>query len=156
MSDGFQKIVRWFTNPTNGETVPRWKKSAKIIIDGSTGQDILLEDLVSSGVPVKKIMRPNVREVVAAHEFMFNGIKEANFSHYGQPALDQAVRIAKTRPIGRNGGFGWDSLNKEMTTCALDAATFAFWGAKTQGKKIRTAEEKAESAERVRQILSQL
>lgn len=156
MSDGFQKIVRWFTDSTHGETVPRWKKCACIIVDGSTGQDILIEDLMSSGVPLKKIIRPNVREVVAAHEFMFNGIKEAKFSHYQQPALDQAVRIAKTRPIGRNGGFGWDSMNREMTTCALDAATFAFWGAKTQSKKIKTPEEKAKNSERVRQILSQL
>lgn len=156
MSDGFQKIVRWLTGVAVGDSQPRWKKCAKIIIDGATGQDILFEDLISSNVPAGKILRPNVREVTSAHEFFVNGLHERQFSHYGQPALDQTVRITKIRPIGRNGGFGWESMNREMTTCALDAVTFAFWGQKTLSKRVATAEEKAKNNERVRQILSQL
>lgn len=156
MSDGFHKIVKWFTSTPPHNDTPRWKGAAAIIVDGATGQDILIEDMISAGVPPKKIIRPTVKDVGAAHEFMFNGIKENTFSHYRQPALDAAVRIAKIRPIGKQGAFGWDSMNREMTTCALDAATFAFWGARTRGKKKKTAEEKAKNAERVREILSQL
>ena len=156
MSDGFQAIVKWFMETPPQGTEPRWKKANKIIVDGATGQDILIEDMTSVGIPMKKIVRPNMKEVATAHEFMFTGIKDQTFSHYRQPALDQAVRIAKIRPIGRQGAFGWGSTNPEMTTCALDAATFAFWGARTMAKKILTPEEKAKNSERVRQILSQL
>lgn len=156
MSDGFQKIVKWLTDCTPGTTEPRWKQSAAIIIDGATGQDILFEDLTSSGVPAAKIIRPNIREITAAHEFLFNGIKERQFSHYRQPVLDQTVRITKIRPIGRNGGFGWDSMNKEMSTAPLDATTFAFWGQKTHSKQKRTQLEKAKNAEKWREVLGSL
>ena len=156
MSDGFQKIVNWFTSSPAGQTIPRWRSAAKIIIDGATGQDILFEDMTSVGIPARKLLRPNLKEVSAAHEFLFNAIKEQAFSHYRQPALEQAVRVAKIRPIGRNGAFGWASMNSDMTTAALDAATFAFWGAKTQAKKRKTAEDKASNADRIRDILSQI
>lgn len=154
MSDGFQKIVSWFTEAPKGQNVPRWRQASKIIIDGATGQAILFEDLTSVGIPVKKIVQPNIREIGAAHEFMFNAIKEGKFSHYRQPALDQAVRLAKTRPIGRNGAFGWESMNQEVPTCALDAATFAFWGAKTLPKKCMTTAEKEARAKRIHDVLA--
>ena len=156
MSDGFQKLVKWFTEPPKGQTVPRWRQASKIIIDGATGQDILFEDLTSAGVAAKKIIRPNVREVAAAHEFTFSAIKDQRLSHYNQPALNQAVRLAKIRPIGRNGAFGWESMNKEFSTSALDAATFAFWGAQTMPKQRKTTAEQEEYQEKLRKVLAQL
>lgn len=156
MTDGFQKIVKFFSEPARGEKTPRWKSASRIIVDGATGQAILFEDMTSAGIPPKKILQPTVRDVSAAHEFMFNAIKEHTLSHYRQPALDQTVRITKIRPIGRQGAFGWDSMNREMTTCALDAATLAYWGAKTDSKKKKTPEEKKENAERIHALLSGL
>lgn len=156
MSDGFQKIVKWFSTPPKGQSVPRWRQAARIIIDGATGQAILFEDLTSAGIPPKKILQPNVKDVGSAHEFVFNAIKDGKLSHYRQPALDAAVRLAKIRPIGRQGSFGWESMNKEMPTCALDAVTFAYWGAKTHAKKVATPEEKAASQEKMRRILAQI
>ncbi|MBQ6396217.1 hypothetical protein IJH89_01365 [Candidatus Saccharibacteria bacterium] len=156
MSDGFQKIVKWLTSPPPGQTTPRWRQAAKVIIDGATGQAILFEDLTSSGVPTNVILQPNLREIGAAHEFMLKGIKERTFSHYRQPVLDQTVRLTKIRPIGRNGAFGWESMNRELPTCALDAATFAYWGAKTLSKKKLTEKEKTEKQEKIRKILENL
>lgn len=156
MADGFQKIVRWLTGCPPETLEPRWKQASVIIVDGATGEDILFEDLTSAGVPANKILRPNIREICAAHEFMINGLKERQFSHFRQPALDQTVRITKIRPIGRNGGFGWESMNKEMNTAPLDAATFAFWGQKTHTKQKRTSLDKAKNAEKWRAVLSGL
>lgn len=156
MSDGFHSIVKWFVDAAPGKTTPRWRDAAKIIVDGATGQAILFEDLTSAGVPAKRILQPNMRDITAAHEFMFNGIKEKTLSHYRQPVLDQTVRITKVRPVGRNGGFGWESMSKEMTTSALDAATFAFWGAKVHSKKRMTQTEVSAGAEKWRSVLSSL
>lgn len=155
-SDGFRGIVDWLTTPTSGESVPRWRKASKIIIDGASGQAILFEDLTSLGLPEKKLIRPNLREVQAAHEFLWNAIREQEFSHYRQPVLEQTIRVTKTREIGRNGAFGWESMVKEMTTCALDAVTFAFWGARVFAKKKASPESKEEKAQKIRSILSQL
>lgn len=154
MTDGFQKIVKYFSDSPFGAKTPRWREASRIIVDGATGQAILFEDMTSSGIPAKKILQPNVREISSAHEFIFNAIKEHTFSHYRQPVLDQTVRITKTRPIGRQGAFGWESMNREMTTCALDAATLAYWGAKTLSEREPTEEEKKKRSEKIRNILS--
>lgn len=156
MSDGFQKIVKWFTSSPAGATTPRWRDCSQIIIDGATGQAILFEDLTSSGVPTGKITQPNLKEVGAAHEFMLNAVRSTAISHYRQPVLDATVRLAKIRPIGRQGAFGWESMNKEMTTSALDAATFAYWGARTMPKKRLTREDKDKRRSKLKSVLAGL
>lgn len=148
MSDGFQRLASWL--------IKMWRNSAKIIIDGSTGAPILYEELTHGGVPVKRIVQPTMREVVDAHQFMRDAIDRAEVSHYGQPLLDQTVRITKERPFGRYGGFGWESMSKNLSTSALDAATFALWGQKVFAKKSRTAGGDKMSDERWRQVLSSL
>lgn len=154
MADGFQKIVKFFSSPAFGSEIPRWKEASRIVIDGAMGQAILFEDLASVGIPLKKLFKPTVIDICNAHQFIFNAIKEHTFSHYRQPALDQTVNITKTRPIGRQGAFGWESMNKEMTTCALDAVTLAYWSAKVFSKKEMTTEEKEEKRKAIRNILA--
>lgn len=148
MSEGFQKVSRWL--------IERWRNCAKIIIDGATGQAILFEDLTSAGVPPKKIVQPNMKEIVAAHQFLWDALQQKQVSHYGQPLLDQTVRIAKQRPFGRFGGFGWDSLSKDLSTAALDAMTYAYWGQKVFPKKMSSSETLAEKNEKWKDILSNL
>lgn len=148
MGEGFNKITAWLKE--------RYRKCAKIIIDGATGQAILNEDLLSSGVPKRKIVLPNVANVGEAHQFVFDGILRGELSHYNQPLLNQTVNITKTRPIGRNGGFGWESMNKELSTCALDAVTFAYWGQKIHGKRSATKVADEENYQKWREILSSI
>lgn len=126
MQEGTTKLSRWL--------LARWRDCAKIVIDGATGQALLFEDLSSSGVPRKKIVQPNMKDIVAAHQFMFDGILQGELSHYNQPLLNQTVRITKQRQLGRYGGFGWESMSKHLSTCALDAATYAFWSQKVFSK----------------------
>ena len=83
----------------------------------------------------KKIIQPNMKEIVAAHQFIYDAIQKGELSHYNQPLLNQTVRVTKMRQMGRYGGFGWESMSKNMNTSALDAATFAFWGQKVFPKK---------------------
>lgn len=128
MSEGWARLSKWLLD--------RWRNSAKIIVDGTTGQAILCEELIKSGVAQKKIIQPNMKEIVAAHQFMFDAIQKGELSHYNQPLLNQTVRVTKMRQMGRYGGFGWESMSKNMNTSALDAATFALWGQKVFAKKV--------------------
>lgn len=148
MSDGFTKLSNWL--------IERWRDSAKIIIDGATGQAILFEDLTSAVIPAKRIVQPTMKEVVAAHQFVYDAITRGEISHYNQPLLNQTVRVTKQRYFGRYGGFGWESMNKELSTSALDAVTYAFWGQKVFPKKSLNSNDKKMNNKRWEQILSEL
>lgn len=148
MSEGFHRLSKWL--------IDRKKIPAKIIIDGTTGAPILYEDLTSGGVAAKRIVQPTMKEVVAAHQFMRDAIDQEELSHYDQPLLNQTVRITKERQFGRYGGFGWDSLDKKLSTAPLDAATYALWGQKVFAKKNPVGQDKKMSDERWRQVLSSL
>ncbi len=151
LSDGYQPVAKWL--------LERWRKSAIIIVDGVVGQAILVDELTKSDkdirIPPKRILLPNMREIGEAHQFMLDAINRNELSHFAQPLLDSVVAVAKTRPLGRNGSFGWASMSDSLSTSALDAATFALWGAKTHAKKSGPAGGKM-SADRWRQVLSQL
>ena len=148
MAEGWAKLSEWL--------IKRWRDCAKIIIDGQTGQAILFEELTRAGVAPKKIVQPNMKEIVAAHQFIYDAIKKKELSHYNQPLLNQTVRIAKMRQMGRYGGFGWESMSKELNVSALDAATFAYWGQKVFAKKAMNAETIAENSKKWHDILSNI
>lgn len=151
MSEGFGKLSAWL--------IDMWHDSAKIIIDGATGSAILFDELTRGDkkIPPKRILLPTMNEVRDAHQFMFNAISHAELSHYNQPLLNQVVRITKQRPLGRTGGFGWTSMGKNIETDALDAATFAFWGAKMFPKKaVKVAESKDDFAKKWEKVLASL
>lgn len=148
MSEGTSKIATWLKD--------RYRKCAKIIIDGATGQAILFEDLTSMGVPQRKIVQPNMKQITAAHEFIFEGIMHDELSHYNQPLLNQTVRVAKQRSLNRFGGFGWESMNKNLSTAALDAATYAYWGQKVFSKQTVSRGSSAENDKQWRDVLASL
>lgn len=148
ISEGFARLSKWL--------IERYQKCSRIIIDGVVGQAILLEDLKSGGVPLKKIIQPNMKEIVAAHQFMQDAIDNKELSHYNQPLLNQTVRVTKQRQMGRYGGFGWDSMSKTISTCALDAATFALWGQKVFAQKQMTEDDIAKNNQKWHDILSSL
>ena len=148
MNEGFAKLSKWL--------IERYQKCARIIIDGVTGQAILFEELKTAGVPLKKIIMPNMKEIVAAHQFMQDAIDNQELSHYNQPLLNQTVRVTKQRQMGRYGGFGWDSMSKSLSTCALDAATYALWGQKVFAQKGMTAQDIENNNKKWHEILSNI
>lgn len=148
MGEGWARLSKWL--------IDRWRNCARIIIDGATGQAILFEELTRSGIPLKKIVQPNMKEIVAAHQFMWDAVQRGELSHYDQPLLNQTVRVTKMRQLGRYGGFGWESMSKDLSVSALDAATFALWGAKVFAQKNLTGEGVAENNQRWKDILGAL
>ena len=148
MAEGWARLSKWL--------IDRWRDCAKIIIDGATGQAILFEELTRAGISPKKIVQPNMKEIVAAHQFMYDAIQKGELSHYNQPLLNQTVRITKMRQMGRYGGFGWDSMSKNMNTSALDAATFAYWGQKVFAKKVASGGSIEANNQKWKEILSNI
>jgi len=148
MAEGISKITRWLKD--------RYRQCAKIIIDGATGQAILFDDLTSGGVSKRKIVQPTMKDIVAAHQFVYDAITRGELSHYNQPLLNQTVRITKQRSFGRYGGFGWESMSKDLSTCALDAITYAYWGQKVFRKKTKTSGGATENNQKWHDILSSL
>ena len=148
MAEGWSRLSKWL--------IERWRDCAKIVIDGATGQAILFEELTRAGVAPKKIIQPNMKEIVAAHQFVYDAIKKGELSHYNQPLLNQTVRVTKMRQMGRYGGFGWESMSKNLSTAAMDAVTYAFWAQKVFGKKVASGATLAENNQKWHDILSNL
>lgn len=122
MSYGLGWLERWL--------ILRKDKPEKIIIDGAAGTQLLVEDLVRTDKKFsKKILVPNVKEAGAAFGGFYQAIKDKTVTHFNQPALNQAVRVAKTRDIGRDGAFGFASMNPDIQSDPLEAVALAHYGA---------------------------
>jgi phage terminase large subunit-like protein len=129
MSEGIAWLVKWLLD--------RWRNCNQIIIDGAAGQGLLIEELLRSEPKMKKrILTPNVREAGSAYALFYQAIQDGTLTHYNQPILNTAIRTAKRRDIGKDGMFGYASLNPNVQMDAVDAAAFAYYGAnRFKGKK---------------------
>jgi hypothetical protein len=124
MSAGTHWLVAWLLGDG------RWKKAAKIIIDGAAGTQLLVEELVRSERRMsKKILTPNVKEAGAAYGAFMEGIEQGLLTHLDQPGLNVSIRTVKRRDIGRDGMFGYASMNADIQSDPTEAAAFAYYGA---------------------------
>lgn len=122
--------ISWFVD----SLAPRAQKAAQIVIDGQSNAQTLNERLLSENVPAKTILRPQVRDVVAANAALVNAVRERRITHYGQPALDDSATKTKKRRIGNNGGWGFASTDEADATL-IEACALAYWGAMTTKRK---------------------
>lgn len=108
----------------------RWRKANKIIIDGQAGTQILVEELVRSERKLsKRILTPNVKEAGAAYSSFYDAIENKKLTHFNQPALNVSIKTVKRRSIGRDGMFGYASMNPDIQSDPTEAAAFAYYGA---------------------------
>lgn len=123
MSAGLAWIVTWL--------LERWRKCNKIIIDGNAGTQLLVEELTRSDRRIsKRILTPNVREAGAAYADFDSGIEHKNITHLSQPGLNVSIRTVKKRDIGRDGMFGYATMNGEIQVDPTEAVAFAYYGAR--------------------------
>lgn len=124
MSAGTHWITAWLLSNS------RWKRANKIIIDGASGTQLLVEDLVRSDRKLtKKILTPNSKEAGAAYAAFMEGIEQKLLTHYDQPALNVSIKAVKKRGIGRDGAFGYATMNADIQSDPTEAAAFAYYGA---------------------------
>lgn len=124
MSAGTGWLVQFFMDNN------RWRKVNKIIIDGAAGTQLLLEELLRSEPKMtKRILTPNVKEAGAAYAGFHTAIENKLLTHYNQPALNLSIRTVKRRSIGKDGMFGYASMNADIQSDPTEAAAFAYYGA---------------------------
>lgn len=108
----------------------RWRKANKIIIDGAAGTQLLVEELVRTERKMsKRILTPNAKEAGAAYAAFHTAIENKLLTHFDQPALNASIRTVKRRSIGKDGMFGYASMNSDIQSDPTEAAAFAYYGA---------------------------
>lgn len=123
-SAGTSWITRWLFAQN------RWRRAKKIIIDGAAGTTLLVEELVRSEKRIsKKILTPNVKEAGAAYAAFNDGIENRLLTHFDQPVLNVSMKTVKRRDIGRDGMFGYASMNPDIQSDPVEAVAFAYYGA---------------------------
>lgn len=122
MSAGTSWLSMWL--------LERWRRANKIIIDGAAGTQLLVEELVRSERKMsKRILTPNSREAGAAYAAFHDGIERALLTHFDQPALNVSIRTVKKRSIGKDGMYGYASMNPDIQSDPTEAVAFAYYGA---------------------------
>jgi len=127
------------TNWLSSWLIDRYKIPNKIIIDGAAGTQLLVEELVRSNPKFKKkILTPNAREAGAAYADFYTGIENQTVTHFNQPGLTLSIRTVKKRSIGKDGMFGYASMNSDIQSDPTEAVALAYYGAR-RFKKDNTA-----------------
>ena len=118
----------------------RWRKANKIIIDGAAGTTLLVEELVRTEKKMsKRILTPNAKEAGAAYGDFYTGIENKLLTHFNQPALNVSIRTVKRRSIGKDGMFGFASMNPDIQSDPTEAVAFAYYGARRFKKEKTTS-----------------
>lgn len=135
MSAGTDWITTWLFDRKH----LRWRKAAKIIIDGASGTQLLVEDLVHTDRRIsKKILTPNVKEAGAAYAGFQTAVEHGKLTHYDQPALNGSIKTAKKRSIGKDGMFGYATMNPDIQIDPTECAAFCNYGAQRFAKTYKT------------------
>lgn len=127
LGEGTQWLVDWLA--------PRATEAAQFVFDGKAGVGYLVNALRDAGVRNRNlIILPTLDQVLAAHSMFEQAVLTGGLAHSKQEAFDEQVTGAIKRKIGTAGGYGWDAVDGE-TVVLLDAATLAYWGAKTTKRR---------------------
>lgn len=114
--------LTWLANWLN----ERYDRASCVVIDGRNGVDVLIERIRPVWRAKNAVIKPGVRDVVAAVSLLTNAVTEREVTWYRpQAVLNESATGAIKRPIGGGYGFGGDN------SLPIEACALAFWGAKT-------------------------
>lgn len=137
MSAGTDWIGTWLFDRSR----LRWRKAAKIIIDGASGTQLLVEELVRTDKRIsRKILTPNVKQACAAYAGFQTAVTKHTLTHYDQPVLNGSIKTAKKRSIGKDGAFGYATMNPDIQIDPTECAAFCHYGALNFAKAYKTGE----------------
>lgn len=104
----------------------RYDRASCVVIDGRNGADVLVERIKGVWRAKNAVIRPGVKDVLAAVGLFTNAVNENTLAWYKpQEALNESAVTAVKRPIG--GGYGFGGEN----SLPVEACALALWGAKT-------------------------
>ena len=103
----------------------RYTKASCVVIDGRNGVDVLTDKVAETWRAKDSVIRPNVREVIAAVSTMMDSLGERKVTWFSaqEDLRDSAVNSIK-RPIGGGWGFGGED------SAPIEACALALWGAR--------------------------
>ena len=114
----------------------RYNKASCVVIDGRNGVDVLVERIADTWKMKGSIIRPSVRDMIAAVGTLTNALNENAVTwYYQQEALRESAITSVKRPFGGGWGFGGEN------SAPIEAASLALWGAQNSkrnpNKKMR-------------------
>lgn len=124
--------ISWLSDWLN----QRYKAACCVVIDGRNGVDILCERIRETWKAKGSVIRPAVRDVIAAASQLITEVNEHTVTWYAEQEdlNDSAVNSVK-RPISGGFGFGGDN------PAPVEAAALALWGCRNSkrdpSKKMR-------------------
>lgn len=108
-----------------------WEQTAALVIDGQSPATALLPDLAQAGVTVTVTAATDMGRACGRLQDMLRDGTLTHLPEDGQQPLWQAANKATTRPIGKNGLFGWNRPDDDTDISPLNAVTLALHGAMT-------------------------
>lgn len=111
--------VKWLADWLN----ERYKQASCVVIDGRNGVDVLIERISDTWKYKGSVIRPSVREILAAVSLLTTELHEQTVTWYSkQEALAESALSSTRRAIGGGWGFGGDNSSP------IEAASLALWG----------------------------
>ena len=117
-SEGVQWLAEWLNE--------RYTVASCVVIDGRNGVDLLVDRIRPVWKNKMSVVRPGVRDVVAAASMLTNELNEQTVTWYAeQTQLSESALSSIKRAIGGGWGFGGDD------SAPIEAAALALWGCRT-------------------------
>ena len=99
-----------------------------------SGVGLLVSELDARGLRGRKLTVATTEQAITAHASILEAIVAKRLTHGGDDVLAGSVASSGRRPIGRNGGWGVQSINGGDSTL-FEAAILAHYGAITSKKR---------------------
>jgi hypothetical protein len=123
-----EKGIAWLADWLN----ERNGKASCVVIDGRNGVDLLIDRIAETWHQKNAIIRPKVKDVIAAASLLSNAVNEKTLTWYKyQEVLDDSSRTSVKRPMAGGVSFGGKH------TLPIEACALALWGAKTSKRDPR-------------------
>lgn len=95
------------------------------VVDGGSPAGAYVQALQEARVPLEIV---GAREYAAACGKFYDEAYGGLLTHLDQPTLNSALSVARKRPIGSEGAWGWHRLNTEADITPIVSATLALHG----------------------------
>lgn len=106
----------------------RYAQASCVVIDGRNGVDVLVEKISDTWRMKGSIIRPSVKDMIAAVGMLTDAVNEKSVTWYEkQEALRESAVTSTRRSIGNAGGWGFGGEN----SLPIEACALALYGAKT-------------------------
>lgn len=104
----------------------RYHQASCVVIDGRNGVDVLIDKIQDIWKYKNSVIRPSVKDVLAAVSLLTDCINEQNVTWYSkQELLNTSAETSIKRSLAGGWCFGGDN------SLPIEACSLALWGAKT-------------------------